>query len=128
MTRLGCLLPLLLLACSSTGPQQTTDSGAPPKDAATTTDASPPPVDASVDTGTDAALDPFVPHPPAGSTKCGSGVISAGSAQLTCNEPSMILDDVPQIDGGLSNVPRSCSALTIGAGEWQVWCTATNVY
>jgi len=129
MTRLACLL--LLVACSSRDPQQTTDSGVPKDDAATDASSKTDASDASnvvTDSGSDASLDPFVPHAPAGATQCGSGVISAASAQTACTEPSWILDDAPQIDGGMGAMARSCSALTIGAGEWQIWCSPGSVY
>jgi len=76
----------------------------------------------------DGGVDPFVPHPPAGATKCGSGSISAGSAQSACTEPSMVLDDMLLPDGGFGAMPRACDALTVGAGEWQAWCTSSEVY
>ena len=130
------LLPSIL-ACSSAGPFTHDDSGAPPPDAAgdsaipekdaASTDAGSG-GDADADADADAGLDPFVPHPPQGSTKCGSGPISAGSAQTACNEPSFILDDAPLPDGGMGPMPRACDALTIGSGEWQVWCTSTEAY
>ncbi|HSQ61697.1 MAG TPA: hypothetical protein VLM85_00725, partial [Polyangiaceae bacterium] len=128
------LLPSIL-ACSSAGPFTHDDSGAPPPDAAG--DSAIPEKDAaSTDAGSggdadadaDAGLDPFVPHPPQGSTKCGFGAISAASAQTACAEPSFILDDAPLPDGGMGPMPRACDALTIGSGEWQVWCTSTEAY
>ena len=131
MTRFAFLLPFLV-ACSSAPPATQDDSGLPENDAGTSTDA-----DAAIqqkdggsviDAAGDAALDPFVPHPPAGSTKCGSGTIDSASAQKACTEPSWILDDMILVDGGHGAMPRACDALGIGAGEWQVWCTATSAY
>jgi hypothetical protein len=133
MTRLAFLLPFAL-ACSSAPPASQNDSGTPGNDAGSTSDAdaSNPLKDAggSVTDANDddAALDPFVPHPPAGSTKCGSGTITSASAHTACTEPSWILDDMLLVDGGHGAMPRSCDALTIGAGEWQAWCTATTTY
>ena len=126
------LLPFVL-ACSSAGPRTHDDSGAPPADAAAG-DAAIPDHDGGVSTDAgsggdaDAGLDPFVPHPPQGSTKCGFGSITAGSAQTACSEPSFILDDAPLPDGGMGAMPRACDALTIGSGEWQVWCSPTEAY
>jgi len=128
MTRYVILLPFIV-ACSSAGPQAGDDSGAPLADAAAGDSAH---LDAASTTdsggGGDAGLDPLVPHPPQGSTKCGSGVITSGSAQAVCTEPSFILDDAPLPDGGMGAMPRACNALTINSGEWQVWCTATDAY
>ena len=130
MTRLALLLPFLV-ACSSSPPNSQNDSGTE-NDAsvASDADASTPQKDAQIptDSGNDAASDPFVPHPPAGSTKCGSGVVDATSAHAACTEPSWILDDMPLVDGGMGAMPRACDGLTIGAGEWQVWCSPTNAY
>ena len=131
MTRHVMLLPFIV-ACSSAGPWAGDDSGAPPADAAAGDSAVVPDGASTTDAGGggdgDAGLDPFVPHPPQGSTKCGSGAITSGSAQTACNEPSFILDDAPLPDGGMGSMPRACNALTIGSGEWQVWCTATDAY
>jgi hypothetical protein len=131
MTRFAFLLPFAI-ACSSPPPASQNDSGVP-TDASTSSDAdgsSNPQKDAAIitDASADAPEDPFVPHPPAGSTKCGSGTIDSSSAHAACTEPSWILDDMLLIDGGMGSMPRSCDALTIGAGEWQVWCSATNAY
>lgn len=131
MTRFAFLLPFAI-ACSSSPPASQNDSGTPENDAATSSDADAgnPQKDAGsiTDASTDAPLDPFVPHPPAGATKCGSGTIDSASAQKVCTEPSWMLDDMLLFDGGHGAMPRSCNALTIGAGEWQVWCTATSAY
>jgi hypothetical protein len=131
MTRLVSLLPFLM-ACSSAAPHFGGDSGAPPPEDAAVADAAAPdaavPIPDGGDAGADAAADPFVPHPPAGATQCGAGVITSGSSQSACMEPSMVLDDVPLFDGGTESMPRSCGALDVGGGEWQVWCTATEAY
>ena len=130
MARFAFLLPFVI-ACSS-GPPAQNDSGAPENDAAVGSDADAgnPQKDAGsvTDAGGDAALDPLVPHPPAGSTKCGSGVVSSSSAYSACTEPSWILDDMLLVDGGHGAMLRACDALGIGAGEWQVWCTSTTAY
>jgi hypothetical protein len=131
MTRFALLLPFVI-ACSSSPPASQDDSGTPANDAAVASDA-----DAAIqqkdatsvtDASTDAGEDPFVPHPPAGSTQCGSGVVDSSSAHTACTEPSWILDDMLTMDGGHAAMPRACDALTIGAGEWQAWCSPTNVY
>ena len=131
MTRLAWLLPWLL-ACSSSpfapgGDAAVTDAAvdAPKSIDAATGDAT---TASDASDGSDGGLDPFVPHPPDGATKCGSGVISAGSAQSACTKPSMMLDDMLLPDGGFGAMPRACDALTVGAGEWQTWCTPSEVY
>jgi len=132
MTRFFAFLLPFAFACSSppssqndsggvlddAGTSPNADSGNPQKDAGSVTDGQ----------SADAGQDPFVPHPPAGSTKCGSGVVTSASAHAACTEPSWILDDMIQVDGGFGAMPRACDALTIGGGEWQVWCTATSAY
>ncbi|HEY1957598.1 MAG TPA: hypothetical protein VGH28_18390 [Polyangiaceae bacterium] len=127
MTRLAWLLPLLF-ACSSSPARPAGDdaSADAPVDAAAP-DAPLTVTDAGADAG-DAAVDPFVPHPPDGATECGSGTISASSSHSACMEPSFVLDDVPLFDGGNGSMPRACDALTVGGGEWQVWCTPSEVY
>ncbi|HEX4517619.1 MAG TPA: hypothetical protein VH054_28950 [Polyangiaceae bacterium] len=135
MTRLAFLFPFVL-ACSSAPPASQNDSGIPEGDAAAAVgsdaDAAIQQKDAAIVTDAaldvDAASDPLVPHPPAGSTKCGAGTIDSASAHTACTEPSWILDDMLQIDGGQGAMPRACDALTIGAGEWQAWCTTTSTY
>ena len=131
MTRFAFLLPFVI-ACSSAPPASQNDSGSPANDAGVASDA-----DAAIqqkdagsvtDASTDASADPFVAHPPAGSTKCGSGTIDSANAHTACTEPSWILDDMIQVDGGHGAMPRSCDALTIGSGEWQAWCTSTSTY
>ena len=93
-------------------------------DAATPGDAAPPGDGPSGE----AAADPLAPQPPPGSTECGHGTITSGDFAKGCTTPSFVLDDVPQLDGGLASTPRSCGALTIGGGSWQAWCTPTAAY
>lgn len=132
MARFAFLLPFVIACSSSSPPASQNDSGTPEEDAGTTNDADAanPQKDAGsiTDATGDAALDPFSPHPPAGSTECGSGTITSASAHAACTEPSWILDDMLLVDGGHGAMPRACDALGLGAGEWQAWCSATNVY
>ena len=133
MTR-WILLPFFAAACSAGAPPGEDDAGTPATDAAAADGATKPPLDAGADAAestdanaSDAASNPFVPHPAADMTKCGSGVVSEGSSQSACTEPSEILDYV-LLDGGSTSYARACGALTVGAGEWQAWCDSTSVY
>jgi hypothetical protein len=47
---------------------------------------------------------------------------------MACMMPNELLDSMPLPDGGTLVTPRSCSAITITSGSWEVWCTSKQAY
>jgi hypothetical protein len=99
------------------------DAGSNP-DSATHFDAGHPGDAALIEAGTSL----LTPSPPAGSTECGSGLITQASAMSVCMMPDAVLDSMPLPDGGTAMTPRACDAITITSGNWQVWCTSKVAY
>jgi hypothetical protein len=59
-----------------------------------------------------------MPNPPAGTTSCGMGSLTAAEVQAACAKtPSM----------GMLPAPQKCSAVTTSGASWQAWCDATGL-
>ncbi len=112
-----------------------------PADAGPGADTATAPADASGDTGPtledsstddapifDSGASPLMALPPPGSSMCAHGTFTQAEAMMACMTPSFALDDMPLPDGGTATIPRSCSAVTISDGEWEVWCSPMSAY
>ena len=83
-------------------------------------------MDAPVNPGVDSSADAgcfwqTCAAPPAGFALCGSGTVDVAAAAAACNSVNPPMD----LGEGLS---KTCSAFTLIQGNYEVYCSATQVY